>query len=619
MPPVERVAELAPLSITPVDAPGLSRWTFDFGTNVGGRVRLQLPAAGDVMPGHNITLKHAEALSHPPYAPYDGSAWMGSLFWAWPVDSYITSGGDGGGSFEPAFTDHGFRYVEMSVEPPLPQPPTTKTLTAVVLRTAARPQSKLVLGNALLQALSNASWWTESAALKGIPQGAAARGERTGWTGDAAFASESELVDFDTGAFFSQFLAQIQQLQCPDGTVGSCIPNTDPHRDGWPVGPASCSAVEADPSWGTVYPTIAWGVWKYYDARGVISRHYPSLKTYMRMLETRINATGGLGNIFCAYGDWNPIQKTSCHVTAAGTYLHNLINMAEMAEALGESGDAADFAAKLSKARVEYHTVFWNPALGLYASGTQVAQAVALWTGVASAAGVAGNVSAWLGKDLVSTGLTFGFIGVRYVYEALVQNGQLEPVLRALLRTDFPSYGAELFNMYEPSTTLWETWDADTHRQWLDESSRNHHYQASINTFLRKALVGLDMPAGAAAWSTVAVKPFGALPLPQDLAAALPFARATVQSFRGLYEVSWQRSLSGGISLNVTLPSGSEGVVSIPKSFGADTICSEGGRTFWEGGSFVPGVPGIITGVDGGNFVDLTVTSGAFVFSTKSP
>ena len=61
----------------------------------------------------------------------------------------------------------------------------------------------------------------------------------TGWTGDAAFASESELVDFDTAAFFSQFLVQMQQLQCTDGTVGSCIPNTDPHRDGQPA-PLPC-------------------------------------------------------------------------------------------------------------------------------------------------------------------------------------------------------------------------------------------------------------------------------------------------------------------------------------------------------------------------------------------
>jgi alpha-L-rhamnosidase len=176
MPAIERVAVLAPLSVMPVDQPGLQRWTYDFGQEVAGRALLTLPAG--VAKGTNVTLKHAEALSHPPFADFDGSAWMGNLFWAFPVDSYITSGAADGESYEPAFTEHGFRYVELSADPPLASPPGLDTLAAVVLRTAARPQTALVIGNPALQALSNNSWWTEAAALMSIPAGAAARGER---------------------------------------------------------------------------------------------------------------------------------------------------------------------------------------------------------------------------------------------------------------------------------------------------------------------------------------------------------------------------------------------------------------------------------------------------------
>ena len=133
-----------------------------------------------------------------------------------------------------------------------------------------------------------------------IPAGTAARGERTGWTGDASAAAESELFDFDTAAFFTQFLAQIQRLQCDDGTVPSCIPNTDPHRDGQPP-PLPCNGAEGDPSWGTVYPTVAWGAWKYYAATQTARQHYPSLLRYAAMLEAAVNKTG-LANIFCEWG-----------------------------------------------------------------------------------------------------------------------------------------------------------------------------------------------------------------------------------------------------------------------------------------------------------------------------
>jgi alpha-L-rhamnosidase len=259
---------------SPNATPPVTRYTYDFGQQVSGRVRLSLPPT---QKGTNVTVKHAEAMAHPPYAAFDGSAWMGNLFWAFPVDSYITSGAAGGEVWEPSFTDHGFRYAELSFDPPLAAPPGLDTISAVVLRTAARPQTAMLFGNALLQALSNSSWWTESSALKGIPQGCGARGERCGWAGDAAFASESELTDFDSGAFFTQWALQLQQLQCSDGSVGSCMPNSDPHRDGFPAGPDTCKGVTGDPSWGTVYPTVVWGIWKYYNAVGVAKSHYPSI------------------------------------------------------------------------------------------------------------------------------------------------------------------------------------------------------------------------------------------------------------------------------------------------------------------------------------------------------
>jgi alpha-L-rhamnosidase len=611
MPPIQRVNFLTPVSITAVDAPGLQRYTFDFAQQVAGRAKLLVPSG--VPKGTNFTMKHTEVMSHPPFATYDGSSWMGNLFWAYPVDSYI-SNGNGNESYEPSFTEHGFRYVELSIDPPLETPPTLATLTAVVLRTAARKQSTLELGNQILQLLSNASWWTEAAALMSIPAGAAARGERTGWSGDAAFASESELFDFDTGAFFSQFLVQIQQLQCTDGSIGSCIPNTDPERDG-PPKPLPCTGQSGDPSWSTFYPTIVYGVWKYYGALGVARRHYDTVKLYMNMLESDVNTTS-LGRIFCTWGDWNPVVKTDCHITAAASYLHDLQRMEELATALGETDDANYFAARLLSRRAEFHSAFFNTSIGLYDTGTQVAQAVALWTGVASQANMNLNISSYLGQAMSSTsGLTFGFIGVRYAFEALALNNQIESALRCLLSTTYPSYGFELFNLYEPSSSLWESWDAPTHRQWLDESSRNHHYQASIHTFLRKFVVGLDMPKGASAWSTVIVKPYAALPLPSDLATAIPYARITTNSYRGSIVVSWQRVNlpDRKLFLNVLLPAGSQGIVSFPKVPNA-TSYFESGNVIWDSSGFHPQA-GILDGVDDGDYYTFNTTSGNFTFA----
>ena len=70
--------------------------------------------------------------------------------------------------------------------------------------------------------------------------------------------------------------------------------------------------------------------------------------------------------------------------------------------------------------------------------------------------------------------------------------------LKMLNVTAYPSFGFQIKNKLEPATSLWESYDAPSMHQWVDESSRDHHYSASINTFMRKYLAGLDQPLGSA-------------------------------------------------------------------------------------------------------------------------
>lgn len=264
MPPIRAVREIPAAAVFVVDADGDTRYTFDFGVEVAGWVRLTLPPHAPA--GQNITLLHAEVLSHPPIAPaYDGSAFMGNLFWANPIDIFLAAGGNATGEvYTPRFTQHGFRYVELRANPPLPVGSVlNSTLVAVQLQTDVRPAGSLRFGHPMLQGIADMSRATESAALMGIPAGATGRGERAAWTGDAAFASESECFDFDTGAFFTSFLAQIRDASCADGTIGNAVPQTDPRRDGQlPSGP-NCAGMTADLSWSSVYPTVLYHVWKW--------------------------------------------------------------------------------------------------------------------------------------------------------------------------------------------------------------------------------------------------------------------------------------------------------------------------------------------------------------------
>jgi alpha-L-rhamnosidase len=104
--------ELKPISIT---EPVSGIHVVDFGQNFAGWVRLKLIGK----PGQTIYLRFAEDI-YP-----DGTIYTANLRGANPADRYICKGG-GVETWEPRFTYHGFRYVQIVG---LAEKPTTDTLT----------------------------------------------------------------------------------------------------------------------------------------------------------------------------------------------------------------------------------------------------------------------------------------------------------------------------------------------------------------------------------------------------------------------------------------------------------------------------------------------------------
>jgi alpha-L-rhamnosidase len=99
-PPVRKTHEL-PVKAMTEPMPG--RLTFDLGQNMVGFVRLKV--SGEK--GTRLTLRFAEMLNP------DGTIYTENLRGAKATDTYILKGG-GEETWEPTFTFHGFRYVELT-------------------------------------------------------------------------------------------------------------------------------------------------------------------------------------------------------------------------------------------------------------------------------------------------------------------------------------------------------------------------------------------------------------------------------------------------------------------------------------------------------------------------
>ena len=169
-PPVAREAELKPQAITQ-PKPGV--YVVDFGQNFAGWARLQVN--GKV--GQTIYLRFAEDLNP------DGTIYTDNLRSVNLANRYICRGGKVE-TWEPRFTYHGFRYIQITG---LSAPPTPETLTGIVAHSGGPITSTFDSSSAMLNRLYQNVQWSQRSnyfeTMTDCPQ----RDERYGWTGDAWF------------------------------------------------------------------------------------------------------------------------------------------------------------------------------------------------------------------------------------------------------------------------------------------------------------------------------------------------------------------------------------------------------------------------------------------------
>ena len=114
-PPVRVVQELKARTLT---QPTPGTWIVDLGQNMVGKVRLKV----DGPAGRTVRIRHAEVLNP------DGTAYTRNLRSARATDHVTLRGGSD--VYEPTFTFHGFRYVELTS---FPGTPDLGTVTGLVM------------------------------------------------------------------------------------------------------------------------------------------------------------------------------------------------------------------------------------------------------------------------------------------------------------------------------------------------------------------------------------------------------------------------------------------------------------------------------------------------------
>ncbi|MFA6930993.1 MAG: family 78 glycoside hydrolase catalytic domain [Lentisphaeria bacterium] len=511
---------------------------FDFGQNITGWVKIRYRSH----PGRLFTIRFAEMLNS------DGTLYTLNYRSAHSTDYLITSGPlEEVKTWEPRFTFHGFRYVQVDGFQ-FANAPNFIEATAVVIHSDLPNTGKFECGDDKVNQLySNITWGQRDNFLE-IPTDCPQRDERLGWTGDAQVFCATAACNQNVSAFFRKWLRDQREAQFPDGSGAIIVPNLFPEWKG-------------EAGWADALVIVPWIMYQRYADISFLQEGYDSMRAwiiYRRDTATNLIPTKN------SLGDWLALAKTETPKNLIGTayFAFTTELMARTAALLGKKQDADYFHQLCAEIKLAFQREFLDES-GLLTARTQTACVLALHFDLLPESSRAKNAE--LLRDLIAQNgmkLDTGFLGTAYLTLVLAENNLHETAYSLLLQEEYPSW---LFSVNQGATTIWERWNSYTREGGFGDvlmNSFNHYAYGAVGEWMFKYVAGLDYetPGGK-------ILLFRLVPDKR-----LGFAKASLQTPYGLATCGWQFLADGNLCWNIQIPPNTSAKIEIPEFFSRESI-----------------------------------------------
>ncbi|WP_221350922.1 alpha-L-rhamnosidase [Streptomyces beigongshangae] len=515
-----RVVEELPVKEVTQPRPGV--FVLDLGQNMVGSVRLRVSGAA----GTVVRLRHAEVLEP------DGTLYTANLRTAAATDTYVLKGG-GEETYEPRFTFHGFRYVEVTG---FPGTPSARSLTGRVMHTSAPLTLDFETDVPMLDTLHRNITWGQRGNFLSVPTDTPARDERLGWTGDINVFAPTAAYTMESARFLTKWLVDLRDAQTAEGAFTDVAPM---------VGTVGSGVA----GWGDAGVTVPWSLYRAYGDRQVLRDAWPSVLAWLEYLERN---SSGLLRPASGYGDWlNVSDETPKDVIATAYFAHSADLAARIAGEIGE--DPAPFADLFARVRAAFRNAYVG-ADGRVKGDTQTAYVLALSMdllpdGLREPA--ADRLVALI--EARDWHLSTGFLGTPRLLPVLTDTGHTDVAHRLLAQRSFPSWG---YQIDRGATTMWERWDSvrpDGGFQTPDMNSFNHYAYGSVGEWMYANIAGIA--PGRPGYREIVVRP--------RPGGGVTSARATFSSVHGPVSTRW-RQRPDGFALTCSVPPNTAAEVWIP-------------------------------------------------------
>ncbi|MFI5422020.1 MAG: family 78 glycoside hydrolase catalytic domain, partial [Nitrososphaerales archaeon] len=313
-------------------SPGV--FVYDFGQNFSGWGELRVSGPR----GTEVKLRYAELITENRQLNPRTNEWAES------TDNYILKG-DGIEVYEPKFTYHGFRYVELTG---FPGTPDLQSLVGKIVHSDVESAGGFSCSNELVNQIHQNVRWTQLSNLMGIPTDCPQRNERMGWLGDAYVSSEEAMLNFWMPGFFEKWLNDIKDAQTPDGSVQG-------------VAPAYWTRNPADPVWGMAYIMIPYELYLYYGDERVLETHYESMKNYLEFVSSKYSndylVSLSLNGDYCAPAHIRS-QETPGELISTWAYLTCALTLSKIAQIVNKTVDHEKYSGLASHIRDAFNARF---------------------------------------------------------------------------------------------------------------------------------------------------------------------------------------------------------------------------------------------------------------------
>lgn len=561
------------MEINPValSEPVPGEYVWDLGQNMVGWAKIKI----NVPKGDTVKLRFAELLHD------DGTVAQENLRSAKATDMIVSNGEEI--VWEPKFTYHGFRYVQVSG---LKNKPSQADLTGKVIYTDQPFIGDFESSNELINTINKNIIRGQKGNFYPAPTDCPQRDERLGWMGDAQIFAPTANFNMHLDRYWTKWMFDITDGQDEAGWV-------------YDVNPHIVVGGPSKPGWGDAVVVIPWMTYRYFGDTRILEENYEGMKAWVEYMRSKSEndiytwkegAEGSFG-----YGDWIAVEPTPSKPIGTAYYCYSAKLLGKMAEVLGKTDDAGHYAALAEKIASAYQREYWDTDSLNYPGGTQTASLLPLAFGI-----VPGDLVPTVVQNLVENVKerdvhpTTGFLGTGFILPMLSKYDYHDLAYEMINKTDYPSWG---YMVTQGATTIWELWNSDTEPP--DRmNSRNHFALGCIGEWMWNTLAGINICDEKPGFKRIIIKP--------EPAGDLKWVKAKYETNYGGVSVDWKAE-DGSFTMNLTVPPNSDALVILP-GINENSVVKENGVVI-DGQN----IEGLSRNEDG----SLLVSAGHYLFTVE--